>query len=184
MRMSFRTLGLLIALISLVALIIIWITQLARFRSGDLEESAVPLTEPVTKDISADRGWQNTGILLESGETIHFQFLSGEIRDGEAVIRGPSGVGWACGESDCCEPMPDVQRDALIGRVGDHLFAIGDRSEITVQQLESCSFGLTIVMRDYLIIRAAFKWRFHPSGQIAERLAENAPCRTFARCLS
>lgn len=149
MRISFRTLALLIVLMVLVAVIIMLISQLARSRSGGLVQQVVPLTEPVTKVISADRGWQNTGILLESGETIHFQFMSGGIRDGEAVIRGPSGIGWACGEGDCCEPMPDVERDALIGRVGDQLFAIGDRSEITVSttgelqlRINDCDAGL------------------------------------------
>jgi hypothetical protein len=107
------------------------------------------LTEPVIKDVSAELGWQNTGILLGSGEMLHIQFMAGEIRDGEAVIRGPGGIGWACGESNCCEPMPDVERDALIGRVGDHLFAIGDRSEITFSangelqlRINDCDSGL------------------------------------------
>ena len=149
MPMSSRTLGLLIVLIVLVVAILILVTQLALSRSRGLTEPAVPLIEPVTKDIFAERGWQNTGILMESGETIHFQFLNGEIRDGEAVIRGPSGIGWACGKSDCCEPMPDVERDALIGRVGDQLFAIGDMSEITISangelqlRINDCDAGL------------------------------------------
>jgi hypothetical protein len=45
--------------------------------------------------------------------------------------------------------MPDVERDALIGRVGDHLFAIGDRSEITLSangelqlRINDCDSGL------------------------------------------
>ena len=105
--------------------------------------------EPVMKDISADLGWQNTEIFLNSDEPIHFQLVSGEIRDGDAIIRGPSGVGWACDDSSCCEPMPDVGRDALIGRVGDKLFLIGDQNEITVAtggelqlRINDCDAGL------------------------------------------
>src|SRR5215216_5556125 len=81
-------------------------------------------------EISAGRSWQGTGIRLRSGETIQIQFISGEIQDGEAVIRGSTGAGWACDDKDCCEPMPFEQRDALIGRVGDNFFLIGDQNEI------------------------------------------------------
>jgi hypothetical protein len=56
MRISWRTLALFIVLVVLVAAIIILVTQLVRSRSGDWLEPAVPLSEPVTKDISAERG--------------------------------------------------------------------------------------------------------------------------------
>ena len=149
MSMSWRTLVLLVVPVILVVAIILLLTQLVRSRTQALAEPAVPLTEPVIKDVSAERGWQNTGILLGSGGRLHIQFMSGEIRDGEVVIRGPSGIGWACGESNCCEPMPGIERDALIGRVGDHRFAIGDRSEITLSasgelqlRINDCDAGL------------------------------------------
>src|SRR5919109_3437161 len=134
MRMSWRTPSLLIALFILLAAITLLVARLSSTRSGGALEPAVPLTEPVTKDISAELGWQNTGILLEAGETIQFQFIAGEIRDGDSIIRGPSGVGWACEDSSCCEPLPVEQRDPLIGRVGDHLFLIGDQNTLTVQE--------------------------------------------------
>jgi hypothetical protein len=147
--MSWRALGLFIVLLILVATLILLVNQLVRSRARSPAELVGPLTEPIIKDVSAEHGWQNTGILLESSQTIHIQYMSGELRDGEAVIRGPSGIGWSCGESDCCEPMPDVERDALIGRVGDHLFAIGDRSEVTVSangelqlRINDCDAGL------------------------------------------
>jgi hypothetical protein len=45
--------------------------------------------------------------------------------------------------------MPEVARDALIGRVGDHLFLIGDQSAIEVQEggelqlrINDCDAGL------------------------------------------
>jgi hypothetical protein len=101
------------------------------------------------KDIAANRGWQNTSILLEADETIHIQFMSGEIRDGDSVIRGPAGAGWVCGDSTCCEPMPTVERDALIGRVGDRFFSIGDTNRITLAtggelqlRINDCDVGL------------------------------------------
>ena len=92
------------------------------------------LAEPVLREISAGLGWQSTGVLVRPGETIRFQYMSGEIRDTDSIIRGPAGAGYTCGDSTCCEPIPDAPRDALIGRVGDHLFLIGDRSAIEVQE--------------------------------------------------
>ena len=149
MRLSFRTLGLLIALVFFVAAITLVASWLLSSHSRGLFEPARPLVEPVTKDISAERGWQNTSILLESGERIRIQFMAGEIRDGQAVIRGPSGTGYICMDSTCCEPMPDAQRDALLGRVGDHIFLIGDKNAIEVQEsgelqlrINDCDEGL------------------------------------------
>jgi hypothetical protein len=113
---SWKTLVVLIALLAVVGVLSLWLTLFIRDRSLNLAGPAAPLTEPVMKDISADRGWQITGILLDSGTTIEFQYLSGEIRDGETVLRGPSGSGYICGDSTCWEPMPEVKRAALIGR--------------------------------------------------------------------
>jgi hypothetical protein len=152
MLMVIRMIGLLIALPAVIAATIVFTTGCSSRVTTpyqDRVEPAGPLMEPVTKDISADLGWQNTGILLESGETIHIQFVSGEISDGDTIIRGLSGVGWACEDSSCCEPMPDVGRDALIGRVGDELFLVGDQSKLTVAtggelqlRINDCDAGL------------------------------------------
>jgi hypothetical protein len=149
MRMPLRIAGLLIVLIVLVAAITITVTQLIQSRSGDRSEPAVRLIEPVTKDISAERGWQNTGVRLGSGETLHIQFIAGEIYDGDTVIRGPAGSGYICGDAGSCEPIPGAQRVALIGRVEDHIFLIGDKNTIEVQEngelqlrINDCDAGL------------------------------------------
>lgn len=149
MRISLRTLGLLFALLVLVATITLLVSRLIPSRSEGLGEPTRPLVEPVIQEISAELAWQNTGILLDAYETVHIQFMSGEIHDGETVIRGPAGTGYVCGDSTCCEPMPAAQRDALIGRVGDHLFLIGDKNTIEVRQggelqlrINDCDAGL------------------------------------------
>jgi hypothetical protein len=149
MRSSWKTLVLLIALLAAAGVISLWLTLFIRDRSLNSAGPAAPLTEPVINDISADRGWQTTGILLDSGMTIQFQYLSGEIRDGETILRGPSGSGYICGDSTCCEPMPEVQRAALIGRVKDHLLVIADKNTIEVQEsgelqlrINDCDEGL------------------------------------------
>lgn|GEM_PF-3190374 len=152
MTLRLKIVGLFIAVLGLAAGITVFTTGCSSNATTPFQdglEPALPLVEPVTKDIFAELGWQSTGILLASGESIHIQFVSGEIRDGDTIIRGPSGVGWACEDRDCCEPMPDVGRDALIGRVGDELFLIGDRNEISVAtdgelqlRINDCDAGL------------------------------------------
>jgi hypothetical protein len=110
--------------------------------------SAANDSEPIY-EISASHSWQGTNIRLRSGETFQIQFISGEIQDGEAIIRGPSGAGWACEATDCCEPMPFEQRDALIGRVSDKFFVVRDQNEITSPadgelqlRINDCNAGL------------------------------------------
>jgi hypothetical protein len=154
MRMSLRTIGLLTVLLIFVAAAITLTTEWIRDKPSIITNTpqSLPLsnlTEPVVKDISADLGWQSAGLLVNSGEKINIQYISGEIRDAESIIRGPAGIGYACGESTCCEPVPDVQRDALIGRVGDDLFLIGDKNTIEVRasgelqlRINDCDSGL------------------------------------------
>ena len=154
MHMSARTIGILLALIFMLAAVILWVlqgTQEAPANSlEDIFKPAAPLVGPVMKEVAADRGWQTTGILVKAGETIRFQFQSGEINDGDTIVRGPAGVGWACSESSCCEPMPLEGRDALICRVGDEFFLIGDKTEVTVSSggelqlcVNDCDAGLS-----------------------------------------
>lgn len=133
MRISWRSVGLLLALVILVAAATVWILRLIPPRVGSILEPAVPLVETETRDLSAGLGWQNTKILLEGGQTFRIQFMAGEIRDGESILRGPAGSGYVCGDHTCCEPMPEAPRNALIGRVGDHLFLIDDKSTLQVQ---------------------------------------------------
>ena len=147
MRISWRMIAFFVVVV--LAATSLLISKLIRDRSIELKELPAPLLKPVTLGISAELGWQNTGILLESGETFKVQFMSGEIRDSDSVIRGPAGVGYICRDSSCCEPMPEVQRGALIGRVGDDLFLIGDKSMVEVEEsgelqlrINDCDEGL------------------------------------------
>lgn len=149
MRMPSKTIGLIITLIVITAGITIWILQLLQPRFGDAVDTAVPLVEPVIRDISAEFGWQNTGILVESGDAIQIQFMAGEIQDGDVIIRGPAGTGYMCGDSSCCEPLPESPRGALIGRVRDNIFLIGDEATMEIQEsgelqlrINDCDEGL------------------------------------------
>lgn len=154
MPIPFKVVRLLLALVLTTVAITVLIMQTIGNRSAsnpvrNFLKPAVPLVEPVIADIMAARGWQRTDILLEAGERIHVQFLSGEIRDGVLVIAGPAGAGWSCGEASCREPIPDVDWDTLMGRIGEAAFAIGDRNEIAVPasgelqlRINDCDVGL------------------------------------------
>jgi hypothetical protein len=150
MRTFQKIAGLLLVCAILVFLAAVWLRP--RFLpviDAPQAPTTFHLTGPVGREISASAGWQSTGVLVRPGETIRFQYVSGEIRDADSVIRGPGGAGYTCGESTCCEPIPDAPRGALIGRVGDHLFLIGDRSAVEVQEegelqlrVNDCDAGL------------------------------------------
>lgn len=148
MRVSLKTVGLLTALVVFVAAVTLFVQQRVQTHSQAFAP-AVPLQGAVIREVSGELGWQNTGILLAPGETIKFQFMAGEIQDGDIILRGPAGTGYTCGTGTCCEPIPGAQRDTLIGRVGDHLFRIGDKRAIEVQEggelqlrINDCDDGL------------------------------------------
>lgn len=79
-------------------------------------------------EIPANQKWGNTRIAVRKGEELHISYLSGTITDGDTAISDANGNGYVCGHTDCCEPLPSVPRDALIGRVGNQIFYIGNGS--------------------------------------------------------
>lgn len=103
-------------------------------------------------DVAANQGWQDTGVKLQSGDRVLIEYLSGQITDGDLSIIDGSGSDYTCGHSDCCEPMPEVHRSSLLGRVGridDWIFYIGNGVEITVEtkgnlflRINDCNSGL------------------------------------------
>jgi hypothetical protein len=113
------------------------------------EIPAVIATQPIlitatvhwntTKEIHSDKLWQDTGLDLRAGDKVLIEVVNGRWKKSpnEAYNNG-SGTGYICGgvlaSTDCVEPMPMYPTDALIGRVGDQIFLIGQRVEITVEQ--------------------------------------------------
>ena len=72
--------------------------------------------------IHADRGWQDTGVVLREGEEVIVQAISGRwFEDPEGVWHDASGGPdpWICGTPDCHEPLPQQPKYALIARVGE-----------------------------------------------------------------
>ena len=80
MRMSWKTLGFLIVPTILGAALILLVAELIKSRSENVTEPAILLVEPLTKDISAELGWQNSGVLLESGSRSTSSLSGGDPR--------------------------------------------------------------------------------------------------------
>jgi hypothetical protein len=68
-----------------------------------------------------------------------------QIHDREATIANGGGAGYVCGSADCCEPLSNERRSALIARV----FVVGNRTRFTAPQaarvflrINDCDDGL------------------------------------------
>lgn len=77
-------------------------------------------------ELPANQGWSNTGIRFQARQVFQIAYLSGQVRDGNAAVADASGSGYVCGHAGCCEPLPEVPRDALIGRIGEEVFYVGN----------------------------------------------------------
>ncbi len=82
--------------------------------------------------VSANQEWADTRISLRKGESLNIAYFSGTITDGDSAVPNANGTGYICGHSNCCEPLPSVPRLALIGRVGEELFYIGNGGILTM----------------------------------------------------
>lgn len=78
-----------------------------------------------TVRVSADRQWTDTGMDVRAGEVLRF-VASGEVNWGPGRRDGPAGeVNSPYNQN---RPMPDRPGAALIGRVGNDTFYVGDGS--------------------------------------------------------
>ena len=105
---------------------------------------------PVTLRVSADRGWQDTGITLPSGRSFVLEDVAGHIKDQDTEIDGGNGSDYVCGSAGCCEPLPNERRSALVARVGSETFLVGDGTRHTAQsggmlqlRINDCDEGLS-----------------------------------------
>ncbi len=96
--------------------------------------SFFPSTTAYVIDIQANQGWQDTTIRLDEGQQVQVEYLSGQWTDWAGTLPpfGPEGEDYVCpyGRS-CCEPLPDVHKGALIGRINEAVFLIGAAGSFT-----------------------------------------------------
>jgi hypothetical protein len=86
--------------------------------------------EPTTKStvvrVKAASGWQDTGVVVKESAPFSLRIVSGQIHDSDTKILDGGGSDDVCGRPDCCEPMPNVRRSAVIGKLGDQVFVVSN----------------------------------------------------------
>ena len=75
--------------------------------------------------VSADMDWNDAGIDVRAGQTVYFE-ATGQVRWGRDRRDGPAGE--RNSPSNPNRPMPNRNAAALIGKIGDDLFFIGDET--------------------------------------------------------
>ena len=100
-------------------------------------------------EISAKEKWGNTKIKVNKSQEIQLSYIAGRITDNDTAASDANGTGYVCGNSNCCEPLPSVPRMALIGRVGEEIFYIGNGGVLEMPatghlylRLNDCDEGL------------------------------------------
>ncbi|MBI4675657.1 MAG: hypothetical protein HY741_28775 [Chloroflexi bacterium] len=85
-----------------------------------------PTSSNATVGVFATQGWQDSGIVLASGEQFRIEYVSGRWTEtkGELAFHGPEGSDYICSFATCCEPLPDQPKGALIGALGAKVFLI------------------------------------------------------------
>lgn len=136
-----------------LSIAILLVAALLACRSAAVKMPSTPLVlTPVSGyvfDLPASQGWNSTGIHLRAGDTFQVAYLSGQIRDGAVAAADASGIAYVCSHAGCCEPLPGVPRDALIGRIGSQVFYIGNGGQFSAPKtgtlelrLNDCDAGL------------------------------------------
>ncbi len=103
-------------------------------RSGDLE-----LLQEITH-VDAALPWQDSGIYIKSGTAIDLNVIGGLWTHalGTWDYNRGDGSTYVCADllppESCVEPIPEAPQGSLIGKIGDHLFAIGRGTKLTAQQ--------------------------------------------------
>ena len=89
-------------------------------------------------DVYANRGWQDVNVFVTYGDRVTIQYVSGEWThwSGQIPYSDASGkYGYVCADSmpasECVEPMPDFPTGALIGKIENQLFPIGNSLTFT-----------------------------------------------------
>jgi len=84
--------------------------------------------------VRANQGWQNTGAIVQVGDTVEIQYVSGSWT--QSVGKEPYHTGandptqYVCANimnaAACIEPIPDFPQGGLIGRLGSRLLKVGN----------------------------------------------------------
>ncbi len=137
----------------LVTLALIALSAACRAAAADGNGQTPSLSSTLADDyifsLPANQGWSDTGIEVQVGQTLHIVYLPGLISDGRNAMPDAGGAGYICGRADCCEPLPTAPRGALIGRIDEQAFYIGNGGELSMPangflqlRINDCDSGL------------------------------------------
>jgi hypothetical protein len=86
-------------------------------------------------EVLSDRGWQDTGLILQGGRQFRLEYVSGSWTywGGTLAPFDAEGDSYVCGRAGCCEPLPGGRKGALIGALGDEVFFVGNGGVFTAR---------------------------------------------------
>jgi hypothetical protein len=90
--------------------------------------------DPITSiGVHANQGWQQSDVTLRQGARFRIDYLSGRWTywEGTIPLLGVDGDGYRCSGAACCEPLPQAQKGALIGKIGQDIFVVGHGGSFT-----------------------------------------------------
>jgi hypothetical protein len=98
--------------------------------------SALPATatqSALLTEIESNQGWQDTGVELMQGGSFHIEYVSGTWTywPGTIVPLDANGDNYICSAAFCCEPLPHGRKGALIGKIGEDVFFVGNGGTLT-----------------------------------------------------
>jgi len=86
--------------------------------------------------VSATQGWQDSQVYVQESTELMIEVVAGQWthwKDHWSYYQGEGNPGDIC-SSACSIPIPDVPKGSLIGRVGNQIFGIGNKSVVMVQE--------------------------------------------------
>jgi hypothetical protein len=92
-----------------------------------------PSNVDINVTVEANQGWQSTGVSVVQGQQFRIQYISGQWTywRGTIDMLDANGDSYICSATSCCEPMPHNRKGALIGKVGNEVFFVGNGSTFT-----------------------------------------------------
>ncbi len=87
------------------------------------------------KEVSAKEGWQSMGVKVNSGETVHVKHTIGKWNGNVRLDQwhgadGPTNDVW---KAPAGYPLPGVDENCLIGRIGNKVFFVGSNIQYTAK---------------------------------------------------
>ncbi|MBL8092288.1 MAG: hypothetical protein JNJ43_18285, partial [Anaerolineales bacterium] len=83
--------------------------------------------------------WQYTGVFFNNGERVEVIVISGRwaYAQDQFLTNGEGDTNYICSHllpsPDCTEPLPEAPKGALIGKIGNMIFEIGEQVVVIAQ---------------------------------------------------